>query len=222
MEDENRGRAHVTREGVRGVALTLFAERGYRATSMRDIAEALGMKAPSLYNHVRSKETLLVEIMDSAMDLALADLRAAINSTEDVAEQLRHATESLVLQFLFYPREVTVSNNEIRSLNEPHRSRIIAKRDEYGRGFRDLIERGCSRGLFHVESPRLASYAILEMGNGAKVWFRKGDLYTEVEVARQYSDFALRIVGATGFAKCVQRVPAAEATDDGTRGSRSV
>lgn len=203
MRIENHGRAHVTREGVRKVALTLFAERGYRATSMRDIAEALGMRAPSLYNHVRSKEALLVEIMDSAMDRALADLRAAISSTDDVVEQLRRATESLVLQFLLYPREVTVSNNEIRSLDEPHRSKIIAKRDEYGRGFRDLIERGCSLGRFHVESPRLASYAILEMGNGAKVWFRKGDLYSEVEVARQYSTFALRIVGVTEHAKCV-------------------
>ena len=193
----------MTREGVRKVALTLFAERGYRATSMRDIAEALGMRAPSLYNHVRSKEALLVEIMDSAMNRALADLRAAISSTDDVVEQLRYATESLVLQFLLYPREVTVSNNEIRSLNEPHRSKIVAKRDEYGRGFRDLIERGCSLGLFHVESPRLASYAILEMGNGAKVWFRKDDLYSEVEVARHYSEFALRIVGTTEFAKCV-------------------
>jgi len=214
---ENHSRAHVTREGVRKVAVTLFAERGYRATSMRDIAEALGMRAPSLYNHVRSKEALLVEIMYSAMDRALADLHAAISSTDDVAEQLRHATESLVLQFLFYPREVAVNNNEIRSLNEPHRSKIIAKRDEYGQGFRDLIERGCSLGLFHVESPRLASYAILEMGNGAKVWFRKGGLYSEVEVARQYSEFALRIVGVTDFAKCVQHAPI-EATGDGTRG----
>lgn len=216
MRVENQGRAHVTREGVRKVALALFAERGYRATSMRDIAEALGMRAPSLYNHVRSKEALLVEIMDSAMDRALADLRAAISSTNDVADQLRHATESLVLQFLLYPREVTVSNNEIRSLNEPHRSKIIAKRDEYGREFRDLIERGCSLGLFRVESPRLASYAILEMGNGAKVWFRKGGLYSEVDVARQYSEFALRIVGVTEFATGVQRT-SINATGDGTR-----
>ena len=200
---EKHDGVHVTREGVRTAALILFAERGYRATSMKDIAEALGMRAPSLYNHVRSKESLLVEIMDSAMDRALADLRAAISRADDVVEELRRATESLVLQFLFYPQEVTISNNEIRSLTEPHRSKIIAKRDEYGREFRDLIERGCSLGRFHVESPRLASYAILEMGNGAKVWFRKGDFYSEIEVARQYSAFALRIVGASEFGKCV-------------------
>ncbi len=192
---ENHVRVHVTREAVRQAALTLFAERGYRATSMRDIADALGLRAPSLYNHVRSKEDILVGIMDSAMDRALADLRTAISSTDDVAEQLRRATESLVLQFLRYPREVTVSNNEIRSLGERDRAKIMAKRDEYGQGFQDLIERGCTLGRFHVESPRLASYAILEMGNGAKVWFRKGGLYSEAEVAHQYSEFALKIVG---------------------------
>ncbi|MGH3087632.1 MAG: TetR/AcrR family transcriptional regulator [Rubrobacteraceae bacterium] len=191
-------RITVTRADVLGAAVTLFAERGYRATSMRDIAGTLGIRAPSLYNHVRSKQEILFEIMDSAMKRALADCRKAVSSTDDVAEQLRRATESLVLQFLLYPLEVTVSNNEIRSLDEPHRSRILAMRDEYGQGFRNLIERGCSLGRFHVESPRLASYAILEMGNGAKSWFRKGGLYSEAEVARQYSDFALRIVGLVG------------------------
>lgn len=188
-------RVYVGREDVREAALTLFAERGYGATSMKDIAEALGLRAPSLYNHVRSKEDILVEIMDSAMDWALADLHAAASSTDDVAEQLRRATESLVLQFLVHAREVTVSNNEVRSLSEPGRSKIMAKRDEYGRWFRKLIERGCSLGRFRVESPRLASYAILEMGNGTKVWFREGGPHSEAEVARQYSEFALRIVG---------------------------
>lgn len=192
---EKQAHVYVGREDVLEAALTLFAERGYRATSMRDIAEVLGLRAPSLYNHVRSKEDILVEIMDSAMDRALSDLRAAVSGTDDVAEQLRRATESLVLQFLVHVREVTVSNSEIRSLSEPGRSKIMAKRDEYGRRFREIIERGCLLGRFRVESPRLASYAILEMGNGAKVWFKEGGPHSEAEVARLYSEFALRIVG---------------------------
>lgn len=177
------------------VATALFAERGYRATSMKDIAGALDIRAPSLYNHVHSKQDILFEIMDSAMNRALEECWKAVRGTDNAAEQLRRATESLVLQFLLYPLEVTVSNDEIRSLNEPNRSIILAKRDEYGQEFRDLIERGCSLGVFHAESPRLAAYAILEMGNGAKAWFRESGLYSEAEVACQYSQFALRIVG---------------------------
>lgn len=194
-DGQGTAKPRVTRGDVLEAAVALFAEQGYRATSMKDIASALGIQAPSLYNHVRSKQEILFEVMELAMDRSLADCQKVMSGTDDVAEQLRYVTESLVLQFLFYPLEVTVSNNEIRSLDEPNRSKIVAKRDAYGQRFREIIERGCSLGRFHVESPRLASYAILEMGNGAKAWFSRGGLYSEAEVASQYSDFALRIVG---------------------------
>ncbi len=173
----------------------LFAERGYRGTSMRDIAEALGVQAPSLYNHVASKQDILLAIMDTAMDRAIHALDAALAGVEDLSEQLRVATESLVLDFLRYPDEVTICNTEVRSLDPGNRQAIVAKRDRYAARVRAIIEQGCRTGRFHAASPQLASFAVLEMGNGAKSWFKPGGRYTDADVAREYGGFALRVVG---------------------------
>lgn len=188
----------VGRAQVLATACDLFAAGGYRATSMKDIAQALGMRAPSLYNHVASKQDILVAIMNVAMDRALAALDEALEGVSDVSDQLRRATESLVLDFLRNPAEVTVTNNEVRNLDPANRVAIVAKRDVYAARVRAIIEDGCRAGRFDTTSPQLAAFAVLEMGNGAKSWFRPDGRYSDTSVARQYGEFALRIVGDVG------------------------
>jgi AcrR family transcriptional regulator len=185
----------VNQIAVLNAACELFAEHGYQATSMRDIANAVGVRAPSLYNHVSAKQDILYKIMETAMDRAIDALAVALDGVEDIAEQLRKATESLVLDFLRYPSEVTVCNNEVRSLQPANRVAIVAKRDHYAAQVRKIIDQGCRGGRFHTRSPQLAAFAVLEMGNGAKSWFRPGGRYSDVFVAREYGEFALRVVG---------------------------
>jgi AcrR family transcriptional regulator len=185
----------VSPQAVHVAARNLFASQGYRGTSMKDIAQVLAVSAPSLYNHVPSKQDLLHSIMNVAMDRALGALSAALEGVTDVADQLRRATEVTVLDFLENPAEVTVCNTEIRSLEDPFRQAIIDKRDAYGRRILDIVERGCAAGTFDVAEPRVASFAILEMGNNAKAWFDPRGQYTAGEVAALYGSFALRIVG---------------------------
>jgi AcrR family transcriptional regulator len=189
-------RATVTSPGsVLDAACLLFADRGYHGTSMKDIAEALGVRAPSLYNHVASKQEILYAIMDKAMDRAIAAQDEALEGVDDVSEQLRLATESLVLDFLRYPAEVTVCNTEVRSLDPGYRLAIVAKRDRYAAGVRRIIEQGCGSGRFRTRTPQIAAFAVLEMGNSAKSWFKPSGLFTDTYVASEYGEFALRVVG---------------------------
>lgn len=187
--------AGLRRGTVIDTACELFAERGYRGTSMKDIAEALGVRASSLYNHVTSKQDILFAIMDKAMDRALNAQEEALSGVAGPAGQLRAATESLVLDFLRFPAEVTVCNTEVRSLDPPNRAAIVAKRDRYASRVRAIIAAGCGEGQFQTENPQLAAFAVLEMGNGAKSWFRPSGRYTDAYVAREYGAFALRMVG---------------------------
>ncbi len=179
-------------------ALELFAERGYRGTTVRDIARAVGIRAPGLYSHIESKHDLLRSIMTTTMERLLADHQAAISTTDDVAEALRRATEAHVRYHCRYRREALVGNRELASLDWPTRAAILALRDQYELGFRALIARGNAEGRFDVASPRLASYSILEMGMGVAVWYREDGEYSEAQIAYQYADFALRLVGADG------------------------
>jgi AcrR family transcriptional regulator len=188
----------TTRGTVLDAACVLFAAHGYRGTSMKDIAAELGVRAPSLYNHVASKQDILFAIMDTAMDRAIAALEETLAGIDDVAEQLRRATESLVLDFLRFPAEVTVCNNEVRSLEPGNRLAIVAKRDRYAARVRRIIEQGCRAGRFRTRTPQIAAFAVLEMGNGAKSWFKPSGRYPDSFVAGEYGEFALRVVGYAG------------------------
>ena len=184
----------VSSDAVRTAAAELFARQGYRGTSMKDIGGALEVSAPNLYNHVPNKQDLLVVIMDNAMDRAHAALDDALAGIDDVAEQLRRATETSVLDFLGHAAEITVCNTEIRSLEEPGRSRIIGKRDAYAARIRAIVDRGCTDGRFRTAHPRPATFAILELPANATAWFNERGQLTAEEVAGIYGDFALDIV----------------------------
>src|SRR5947209_8621008 len=103
---------------------------------MDDIAGAVGVRGPSLYHHVRSKQELLAETMLTVMDALLDDHREAVARTADPGEQLRLAAEAHVRYHARHRREAFVGNREIANLEEPSRSFFLGKRDEYERGFR--------------------------------------------------------------------------------------
>lgn len=186
-----------TRPGdIRDAALRLFTARGYHATTMADIGAAVGIRGPSLYKHVTSKQDLLAEIMTSTMDALLAAHRTAVATTTDPVERLRRAVDAHVRYHARHREQAFVGAREIRSLAEPHRTAVLERRAEYERGFRRLITEGVGAGRFTVGSVKLASYAILDLGLGVAVWYREDGELTENEVAWQHTEFALRLVGA--------------------------
>ena len=182
---------------IRDAALTLFAEFGYHGTSMEDIAERLGIRAPSLYGHVESKQALLRDIMLGTLAALTADHRAAVASSTDVAEQLRRATEAHVRFHARHQREVRIGMTESASLEEPQRTELRVMQHAYWAAFRDLVERGVAEGRFETPSAHLAGHAIIEMGMGIALWFREDGPLSESQIAYYYSDLALRLVGAT-------------------------
>ena len=194
------------RVAIRLAALRLFATQGYRATTMADIGAAVGMRGPSLYKHVASKQELLAEIMISTMERLIEGTREATASTDDVREQLRRAVEAHVRYHARCRLEAFVGNREIGNLEQPDRDRVLRRRGEYERGFRRLIERGADEGVFAVRSARLASYSILDMGIGVAAWFREDGEFSADHIAYQYGDLALSMVGATSPGKRTQEL----------------
>ncbi len=188
------GRARIAE--IRHAALELFAVHGYEATTMTDIGNAVGLRGPSLYKHIASKQELLVQIMAQTMDDLLATHAAAVATTGDVAEQLRRATETHVRYHARHRLEAYIGTREIRSLVEPHRRNVLSMRSDYEARFRDLISSGIESGVFTCDSAQLASYAILDLGMGVSVWFREGGQLSEDEIVWHYGELAMRIVGA--------------------------
>jgi len=189
--EEITARARDAREA----ALTLFAQRGYHGTTVGQIAQLIGLRrSGSLYNHITGKQELLAEIMLEITRLVWEEFRAAIAGVDDPVERLRRATYVYVERHLKYPRESTIVNRDVSSLEEPVRTDVLKLRRRHANAMAKLIEDGVHAGIFHVAHPRVASFAILEMCVSVVHWFRPEGALSIDEVAEEYSDYALGLV----------------------------
>lgn len=182
-------------------ALVRFAARGYHGVSVREIAEACGIKASSIYAHVPSKERLLYDMVVMAHDEHRDRLRdALLGAGSDPADQLRALVGAHVRFHIEYAVLATVGNNEMRSLAPSSAAEIQAIRDEDLRIFTDVIERGVRLARFHCRDSFLATAMIGSSGIRVAVWFPMLDQlpaakpYTVEEVVEAYADFALKLV----------------------------
>jgi AcrR family transcriptional regulator len=183
-------------QDVREAALTLFSERGYHGTTMKHVAAQLGVQAPSLYNHVVSKQEILQRIMTIGMRRLTAHQIEALASSPVPAEQLRAMTEAHVRIHIRHRRSAMVGDREISNLEEPTQREVRAERDAYERRFRAVIQQGVDEGTFTVGSVKLTSFAIIEMATSVAVWFKEDGPLSEDDVAREYAEMAIKIVGA--------------------------
>lgn len=188
----------VTKSDLREAALTLFAERGYHGTSLKEIAQELGIQTPSLYNHMESKGSLLREIVLETLHHVVRDFECALAETSDPAERLRAATAVYAYRHATHRREALVVNQEAIHLEDPDWTVAQQTRRQHENGFRQLIIDGQRAGIFTVDSPKVASFAIREMCVSVARWFRNDGQLSATDVANQYSAFALGIVGAGG------------------------
>ncbi|QJY49954.1 TetR/AcrR family transcriptional regulator [Pseudonocardia broussonetiae] len=189
-------RTTVTSDAVLDSALTLFAALGYHGTALSQIAGALEVRTPSLYNHMRSKHDLLLTIVRRTVTGVLDDFTAATDGLTDPRDRLLAATRAYALRHATHRREAIVVNRDTSSLDEPHRSEMQALRRTHDHALRAIIEEGVAAGRFSIDSPALGSFAIREMCVSVARWFRDDGPMTAEQVAEEYTGFALRIVGA--------------------------
>jgi AcrR family transcriptional regulator len=191
-------RDRVTERLVIDAALTLFAQRSYHGTALRDIAAELGIRTPSLYNHIESKQELLRGILVTTTEQVWSDFETAVAGVADVSERLRRAVMTYALRHAVHRREALIVNRDVDSLEEPARSQVMALRRQHERAVREIIIEGAAAGVFQVSDPLLASFAILEMCVSVARWFDPAGALSAEQVAAEHAVFALRLVGAPG------------------------
>lgn len=189
-------RQAVSSELVLDAALDLFARQGYNGTAVSEIAAALSIRTPSLYNHMQSKQQLLTRIIGDTTRAVWTDYEAAVAGHDKVTDRLRAAAEVYALRHATHPREAMIVNRDVSALHEPLRSEVVALRRRHERAIRELIQTGCRQQVFSVSAPALASFGILELCVSIAHWFRPDGPLSAEEVAAQYAEFAVRI--ATG------------------------
>jgi AcrR family transcriptional regulator len=180
---------------VREAALELFAQRGYRATGIREIARALELGPTSVYSHISSKQDLLRDIVVETCRALAAEQQDAISVVDDPVEQLRRAVEAHVRYVTRFQRHALVTTTEFMEVEEPALSEVLEQRHVIQQTIQGLIERGRDIGVFRVEEPKVASFAIIEMCEGVARWFRRSGELSESRIAHLYGEFAVRLAG---------------------------
>src|SRR5262245_32045729 len=113
-------------------ATTLFAEKGYEATSVRDVARLSGVFSGSLYAHFNAKEDLLFEVLSQRMELVIRTLTPIVESDLPAREKLRRALRNHLRQAANDP-SLSKIVDLWKSLRAERRDQIVALRDQYGR-----------------------------------------------------------------------------------------
>jgi AcrR family transcriptional regulator len=189
-------RGPETREAIDRAAIELFAELGYHATPMREIAAAAGIQPAAIYHWYESKEAILVRLQDDFMERLTERVLAAMDRQGSPALRLAAAVREHVVFHGQNRRSAFVTDSEIRALGPRPRKALIAKRDAYQEIFGAEIRAGVEDGSLRSSDPDVATYAILLQCTGVALWFDpRGPLSLE-RVADLHVELVLGSVGA--------------------------
>lgn len=182
---------------IRAAALEAFFHKGYHGTSLREVAVAVGIKVPSLYNYISSKQQLLFDLMSQVMtDLMIKTADSVARAGPSAEDQLRAVIRAFILYNIGHPHEAAVSDAELRALNRRNFREIVRLRDEFDSVFSEIIARGIDEGAFSPADVPMVKSSILTVCARIYVWYRPAGSHDPEEVASLISDYLIH--GLTG------------------------
>lgn len=181
-----------TAQLIQEKATDFFFDKGYAATTLREVAAAAGLKVGSLYNHIESKEDLLLKVMGGIIDDLMELQQEALATEGDPVEKLRAIVDCHVRFHAERAREVFIGNTNLRALPEEARREIIEKRNAYERILEEHIQAAGDAGLASIIDSRLHTYSIVALGTNVASWYRPEGRMSLDEIVAAYTKLALR------------------------------
>ena len=164
------GKNASKRDVITKKAATLFKNKGFSSASMRELAESVGVEAPSLYNHIGSKSELLQAICFKVANAFTSYLDSAENTPAGHAARLEQIIRFHIRTMLEYFDEVYVANHEWKHLNEPYLSNFLIQRRGYEKRLIGLLVNGIAAKEFKQTNPYVAVLTILSAVRGLEFW----------------------------------------------------
>jgi AcrR family transcriptional regulator len=185
----------VTEQRILDASTKLFYANGYHATTMRDIASEVGIKAGSLYNHYGGKEEILLRICIETSRRLYDGAVATLEGVDDVEEQLRKFIMWHVTFHAEYREASRVTDTQLPYLQPDNRQAVIEIRDSHEKLLRDILARGAKQRRWRSSNLRVISIGIETMCTEVDAWFRADGELTSEQIAAIYTDFIRRGLG---------------------------
>ncbi|MVU82640.1 TetR family transcriptional regulator [Nocardia sp. ET3-3] len=186
-------------EGQRRIflaAIDAFSERGFHATTTRDIAARAGLSPAGLYVHFGSKEEVLYRISLSSMRLTQQVATAAAAAPGTAAEHLTAVVRDLTVWHAEHAASVKVVLHHLTDLTPEHRAEVIDIQIAIHRLLRDLVAHGVTDGDFDVPDTHATTLALMSLCVDTARWYSPDYRRSPDQIGADYAAMALRLVAA--------------------------
>ncbi len=177
---------------ILNAAADLFHHRGYHATTVEDIASAVGLKKGSLYHYITGKDLLLKTLAEETIQGYVEDAQRIAAEAGSASERLARVIEAHVRRLCAAPERVTVLVREAHYVPEELASDVRGRTRRYTHLLSDLIADGVRSGEFSDVDPGVAGLMLLGALNWAHRWYQPGGRLTPEQIGRQFSQLFLR------------------------------
>lgn len=180
-----------TAEAIMKAGLELIYEHGYEAVSLRQLAQAVGIQSGSLYNHIRSKQELLVTLVVRHLGHLLESADEALSGIDDPKEALRAFIAFHMNYHMSRKREIYIANSELRSLEPENRKKVVELRRAYERKLIGILDRLVAEQGLEVRDTRVTAFAIIAMLTGVANWYRPDGALRPADLVEMHTDLIL-------------------------------
>ena len=176
---------------LHAAATRLFRQRGFHATSMQDLGEALGMNRGSLYHYISAKDELLWTILTRALDILEERVLPILESDASSVDRLTGAIREHLRVAADHADELSLIQIEWRALDRERQAEMIRRRDAYEARWRATLEAGIADGSLRSFDVRLAGIGILSACNWFTQWYRPSGAASVDEIADAFAELFL-------------------------------
>ncbi|WP_396155280.1 TetR/AcrR family transcriptional regulator [Flavobacterium sp.] len=155
------------------VAAKLFKEKGYSAVTMRDIAQAMDIKAASLYNHIKSKQEILVLIIIEIAEEFTKTMNQVVNSSETTIKKIEKIIQLHIDITLRDANALACLNNDWMHLADAELTYFIKMREDYEENFRTIIQKGIADGEIKNLNLEVIIFSTLSTLRALYLWYGK-------------------------------------------------
>jgi AcrR family transcriptional regulator len=178
----------MTRDDILDAAAQVIRKKGFHGASMADIAKAVNLQKASLYHHVTSKQEILLDLLDRALQLLTERISPIAASDAPADEKLRQMIK-VYLQLLAKNSDLSsVLLFEHRSLDKRSHARHIPHRDKFEGLWRDVFNEGVRTGIFSCPDVPMAVRALMGVMNWTLTWYNPAGPKSMEKIADQYAD----------------------------------
>ncbi len=186
----------TARERLLAAAVEAFAEKGFAATTTRDIASRAGMSPAAVYVHHDSKESLLYTVSLDGHRHALEIIEGAAASSDEPVERLRAMVRSFSRWHADNSRVGRIVQYEYHALSPEHRAEVAVLRRRIEQTMRDALTDGVERGAFAIDDVPGTAFAVLSLGIDLVRWFEPGGSQSGERLADLHAELAVKMTRA--------------------------